>query len=69
SGFTAEWKPLLIGVNIGGLGTLIASLASLISYKLYLDEYPEDKKEYFKIFSILNFAILILLGSLFIFFI
>ncbi|MGL4935128.1 MAG: SLC13 family permease [Cetobacterium sp.] len=69
SGFTAEWKPLLIGVNIGGLGTLIASLASLISYKLYLDEYPEDKKEYFKVFSILNFSILILLGSLFILFI
>lgn len=35
SGFTTEIAPLLIGVNVGGLGTLIASLASLISYKYY----------------------------------
>jgi len=36
SGFTDSWKPLLQGVNIGGLGTPIASLASLITLKLYL---------------------------------
>jgi len=38
SGFTAAYKELLIGVNIGGLGTLIASLASLISYKIFAVE-------------------------------
>lgn len=42
SGFTDEWRPLLEGVNIGGLGTPIASLASLITLKLYLRS-PEAK--------------------------
>lgn len=68
SEFTNEWKPLLLGVNIGGIGTLIASLASLISYKLYTLEYPEDKKAFVKEFSILNFSILILMGTLFYYF-
>jgi Na+/H+ antiporter NhaD/arsenite permease-like protein len=36
SGFTDQWKLMLAGVNIGGLGTPIASLASLITLKLYL---------------------------------
>lgn len=36
SGFTDQWKDLLAGVNIGGLGTPIASLASLITLKLYM---------------------------------
>ena len=40
SGFTDNIKNLSIGVNIGGLGTLIASMASLISYKLYANEVP-----------------------------
>ncbi|MBQ5674084.1 MAG: citrate transporter, partial [Lachnospiraceae bacterium] len=35
SGFTKEVTPLLYGVNVGGLGTLIASLASVISYGFY----------------------------------
>ena len=42
SGFADQWKPLLAGVNIGGLGTPIASLASLITLKLYMS-YPEAK--------------------------
>ncbi|WP_432205612.1 SLC13 family permease (plasmid) [Cetobacterium somerae] len=69
SEFTNKWQPLLLGVNIGGLGTLIASLASLISYKFYISEFPEEKRKYLTVFSILNFSILILIGSLFIFFI
>lgn len=36
SGFTNHFKELLLGVNIGGMGTLIASLASVISYKIIL---------------------------------
>ena len=36
SGFTGQWQDLLAGVNIGGLGTPIASLASLITLKFYL---------------------------------
>lgn len=53
SGFTDHFKELLLGVNIGGMGTLIASLASVISYKLYCNQY-DDTKEYIKIFTIYN---------------
>lgn len=44
-----------MGVNIGGLGTLIASLASVISYKLYLKEYPKGGAVYIKNFTKYNF--------------
>lgn len=43
SGFTKNYAALLQGVNIGGLGTMIASLASLISYKLYAEESEKNK--------------------------
>ena len=43
SGFTTNYRELLIGVNVGGLGTLIASMASLISYKLFAKEYNDQK--------------------------
>lgn len=66
SGFTDNYKELLLGVNIGGLGTLIASLASVISYKLYVNENPEKSKEYIKIFSAYNFVGLIILSIVFI---
>lgn len=54
-------RMLLLGCDIGGLGTLIASLASLISYKAY-SRYPAaDKKAFMKIFLCLNIVLLILL--------
>lgn len=56
SGFTPYYKELLLGVNIGGMGTLIASLASVISYKLYLKEYPENSSSYLKKFTIYNIS-------------
>ncbi len=56
--FTTNWKPLLLGVNIGGLGTIIASMASVISYKLYIQTYPNDGKKYLLKFSIYNFSFL-----------
>jgi Na+/H+ antiporter NhaD/arsenite permease-like protein len=56
SGFTPYYRELLYGVSAGGLGTLIASLASLISYKLYIKEYPPGK--YLKTFLIVNFVFL-----------
>ena len=40
SGFSSNWEDLIIGTNLGGLGTLIASMASLISYKQLAREYP-----------------------------
>jgi Na+/H+ antiporter NhaD/arsenite permease-like protein len=56
--FTSDWKPLLLGVNIGGLGTIIASMASVISYKLYIQSYPNDGKKYLLTFSLYNFSFL-----------
>lgn len=59
SGFTKNYKALLIGVNIGGLGTLIASMASLISYKFLAKEEPEFKGKYFAYFTLVNIIFLI----------
>ncbi len=61
SGFTNDFKELLYGVNIGGLGTLIASMASLISYRFYGKAYPERKQEYFKQFTVCNVILLVVL--------
>ncbi len=61
SGFTENIKALIIGTNIGGLGTLIASMASLISYKIFVSEMPEQKKNYFWQFTIWNIIFLIVL--------
>jgi Na+/H+ antiporter NhaD/arsenite permease-like protein len=61
SHFTTDWKSLLLGVNIGGLGTIIASLASVISYKLFVQANPNESKTYLKKFSIYNFSFLVLL--------
>lgn len=56
SGFTSHYRELLYGVSAGGLGTLVASLASLISYKYYSCEYKQGR--YIRVFSIFNFAVL-----------
>ncbi len=61
SGFTGDYRALLAGVNIGGLGTLIASMASLISYKILVNQYNEKKGSYFKWFSVVNVAFLVVL--------
>ncbi len=62
SGFTENWNALLMGVNIGGLGTLIASLASLISYKFFAREQPAKKGKYMIVFTLMNvvFAVVLL---------
>lgn len=64
SGFTSDWPALLVGVNIGGLGTLVASMASLISYKQLAVAYPELKGYYLRMFLGLNFAFLAALFAL-----
>jgi len=65
SGFTGQYGALLLGVSAGGLGTLIASLASLISYKLYVRVFPDEARAYLKAFHALNAAFLaILLAAL-----
>lgn len=61
SGFTDDLAPLIIGANIGGLGTLIASMASLISYKLVVREEGAVKGAYFRCFTWTNLAFLAVL--------
>lgn len=61
SGFTDRIQPLLTGVNLGGLGTLIASLASLISYKIVTREYPQSRGSFMKVFTFWNVLFLALL--------
>lgn len=61
SGFATNYKALLIGVNIGGLGTLIASMASLISYKFLAKEEEKLKGKYFAYFTLANVIFLTVL--------
>ena len=61
SGYSGSIPELIIGTNLGGLGTLIASMASLISYKQVVNQYPQEKKLYFLIFTLLNVGFLLLL--------
>ena len=61
SQFTTNYQELLVGVNIGGTGTLIASLASLITFREYTTRNPEKTGYYVKMYSIFNFAFLIIL--------
>lgn len=58
SGFTCQWSDLIVGCNLGGLGTLIASMASLISYKFLVREYPAQRKKYFAWFTLCNVGLL-----------
>ena len=63
SGFTDDYSALLIGVNLGGLGTLIASLESLISFKFYTNSNVSDTRRFLGIFTLYN---VIFLGVLFV---
>ena len=62
SGFTGDAEALLQGVNVGGLGTPVASLASLISMKLYFRTEGARPGRYLLEFTILNVALLLLLS-------
>ena len=59
SGFTDNGAMLLLAVNVGGLGTLIASMASVISFKLYS---AEEHDNYFTVFTAYNVVLLAVLG-------
>ena len=58
SQFTADYPSLLLGVNIGGTGTIISSLASLITLREYSKHNPENTGSYLAKFSVLNFSFL-----------
>lgn len=61
SQFTDNYHDLLLGVNIGGVGTLVASLASLITFREYTKHSPDKVKYYIGLFSAFNFGFLIIL--------
>ncbi len=62
SQFTENYRDLLLGVNIGGVGTLIASLASLITFREYTKQNKGKAGYYMLLFSAFNFAFLIILA-------
>ncbi len=61
SRFTTDYRSLLLGVNIGSAGTLISSLASLITFSEYRILYPGQSKRYLSLFTALNLVFLIVL--------
>lgn len=63
SQFTENYADLLVGVNIGGVGTLISSLASLITFREYTRHEPGKTGYYIGLFSLFNFAFLIVLTA------
>lgn len=63
SQFTENYRDLLLGVNIGGAGTLIASLASLITFREYLKHNKGKAKYYIGMFSLYNFGFVIILTA------
>jgi len=61
SGFTNDARNMLLGVNVGALGTPIASLASLISFKLYVQSNRSASAKYLGVFTVYNIFVLALL--------
>ena len=64
SQFTENYRDLLVGVNIGGTGTLIASLASLITFTEYTKHNPGKTGRYVLLFSAFNFGFLVILTGI-----
>ncbi|MBP1569614.1 MAG: citrate transporter [Oscillospiraceae bacterium] len=63
SRFTSDYHSLLLGVNIGGTGTLIASLASLITFSEFRILYPEQTKKYLVMFTAINLIFLVVMTA------
>jgi len=63
----AYWKPLLQSVNVGAMGTLLASLASLITFKFVIKDFPDQGKTYIKTYTLLCIIyVIIITGVVFI---
>ena len=62
--FTANWRALLWGASVGGFGTLLGSLASLISYRLYTKRYP-SRWRYLDVYHRYSFALFGITAALF----
>ena len=63
SSFTTNYKEFLLGVNIGGIGKLISSLASLITFREYTSHVKGKTAQYLGLFTVLNFGFLIILTT------
>ncbi len=63
SQFAENYRELLVGVNIGGVGTMISSLASLITFREYVKHNPTGTKWYIAMFSLYNLAFLFILTA------
>ncbi len=61
SGFSTNYEAIIVGINIGGFGTLIASMANLISYKILVRECDKFKIRYLIVFTVFNVILLIIL--------
>ncbi len=61
SGFSTNYKAIILGINIGGLGTLIASMANLISYKIFVNDFNNLKWKFIGIFTSWNIILLAIL--------
>lgn len=68
SGYSDNYAALIIGTNMGGLGTMIASMASLISYKQVAAKYPHLRRQYLTIFTVDNLIFLAALYALYLFY-
>ncbi len=66
SGFSTNYEAIIVGINIGGLGTLIASMANLISYKILAREFNDFKSRYLIVFTVLNIALLLILLAVYV---
>ena len=64
SGYSSNWPALIVGCDLGGLGTLIASMASLISYKFFAKAYPALRPRYLFWFTLANVGLLAVLLAL-----
>lgn len=65
SGFSTNYEAIIVGINIGGFGTLIASMANLISYKILVRECGEFKIRYLAVFTLLNAVLLVILSGVY----
>ena len=65
SGFSSNYEAIIVGINIGGFGTLIASMANLISFKILVRECSQFKVRYLVIFTVLNVVLLMVLSALY----
>lgn len=61
SQFTDDYPALLVGVNIGGAGTLVASLASLITFREYTKHVKGQTGRFLALFSAVSFGFLAVL--------